>query len=333
MPSKNWQLVSLVCAIDLQQINSQPYLLASKQIYQKRKPRPVWHGSKNQITHTCKVTLTRSGRNSGQISLATEINLKTNVVQSGHENLITSTSESKCESSGEIRGILEDMAMPSLRHLFHRSDTEWKKVWPSIPEYARFHEEVLKKQWRQWVQGHAQGHTSASGTQAGTWVQGHAQDDTSGLTPQPGKCVQGHALARCLYDMLSMVDGSQVLAEIMSSQVRIIKHSLRMLNSLRLEVMDEASMVSTSSGGGVFARAIFSPLVFFDNVMLQVVVLPSAAVFVTEWPSRPTCKCLCGCRKRPGRLIQCPRCNRRVGPGCCWVQGTRCCHSCGEPEP
>ena len=55
----------------------------------------------------------------------------------------------------------------------------------------------------------------------------------------------------------------------------------------------------------------------------------------TLWPSRPTCNCLCGCRRRPRRRIRCPRCNMYVGPGCCW-DIDHMCHFCwpwGLPEP
>ena len=56
-----------------------------------------------------------------------------------------------------------------------------------------------------------------------------------------------------------------------------------------------------------------------------------------EVPSRPLCACRCGCRKRPGRRIQCPGCGRLVGPGCapvpCWNQQTGACHLCAEGNP
>ena len=44
------------------------------------------------------------------------------------------------------------------------------------------------------------------------------------------------------------------------------------------------------------------------------------------------CTCKCGCRRRPGRRITCPRCLRNVGPGCylepCWDGAAGCCHMC-----
>jgi hypothetical protein len=52
-------------------------------------------------------------------------------------------------------------------------------------------------------------------------------------------------------------------------------------------------------------------------------------------PDRPTCQCMCGCRRRPGRRIHCSGCGRLVGPGCCWRIDAGLCHECerGLPEP
>ena len=56
-----------------------------------------------------------------------------------------------------------------------------------------------------------------------------------------------------------------------------------------------------------------------------------------EVPSRPRCACRCGCRRRPGRRIQCPGCGHLVGPGCdpvpCWNQQTGACHVCAQGNP
>ena len=56
-----------------------------------------------------------------------------------------------------------------------------------------------------------------------------------------------------------------------------------------------------------------------------------------EVPSRPRCACRCGCRRRPGRRIQCPGCGHWVGPGCdpvpCWNQQTGACHVCAQGNP
>ena len=49
----------------------------------------------------------------------------------------------------------------------------------------------------------------------------------------------------------------------------------------------------------------------------------------------PTSKTCDICKRRPGRLIDCPYCDRRVGPGCaerCWVQAERKCKICTEQE-
>ena len=53
---------------------------------------------------------------------------------------------------------------------------------------------------------------------------------------------------------------------------------------------------------------------------------------------RPACRCRCGCRRRPGRLIPCDLCGCLVGPGCCMVNHERGarrgnCHLCYQPEP
>ena len=56
----------------------------------------------------------------------------------------------------------------------------------------------------------------------------------------------------------------------------------------------------------------------------------SEVVEEVEMPTRPLCACRCGCTKRPGQRIQCPRegCRRWVGPGChptlCWNPRTNC---------
>ena len=56
-------------------------------------------------------------------------------------------------------------------------------------------------------------------------------------------------------------------------------------------------------------------------------VVKSTKIKKIEWPRRRyKCRCLCGCKKRPGRLIPCPDCERGVGPGCCWSKET--CHKC-----
>ena len=51
--------------------------------------------------------------------------------------------------------------------------------------------------------------------------------------------------------------------------------------------------------------------------------------------SRPPCRCSCGCRRRPGRRIQCSICMNLVGPGCCWMIDSDRCHRCltAEPDP
>ena len=49
-------------------------------------------------------------------------------------------------------------------------------------------------------------------------------------------------------------------------------------------------------------------------------------------PGRALCACRCGCRRRPGRRIECPTCGHRVGPGCapepCWNAAANRCHMC-----
>ena len=56
-----------------------------------------------------------------------------------------------------------------------------------------------------------------------------------------------------------------------------------------------------------------------------------------EVPSRPRCACRCGCRRRPGRRIQCRGCGHWVAPGCdpvpCWNQQTGACHVCAQGNP
>ena len=63
---------------------------------------------------------------------------------------------------------------------------------------------------------------------------------------------------------------------------------------------------------------------------------------IIDYPTRPTCNCICDCTRRPGRRIFCHGgCNRLVGPGCCYLglsaDGTPRCHMCGygneEPDP
>jgi len=49
--------------------------------------------------------------------------------------------------------------------------------------------------------------------------------------------------------------------------------------------------------------------------------------FIIECPSRPTCKCWCGCGRRPSRLVSCLVCKSKVGPGCCLCTGDIC-HQC-----
>jgi hypothetical protein len=44
---------------------------------------------------------------------------------------------------------------------------------------------------------------------------------------------------------------------------------------------------------------------------------PTTSDGTIEFPSRKICKCLCGCRRRPGRLVSCAMCESDVGPGCC----------------
>ena len=65
----------------------------------------------------------------------------------------------------------------------------------------------------------------------------------------------------------------------------------------------------------------------------------SEVVEGVEMPTRLLCACRCGCRRRPGRRIQCPRegCRRWVGPGChptpCWNPRTNSCHMCAQGNP
>ena len=67
----------------------------------------------------------------------------------------------------------------------------------------------------------------------------------------------------------------------------------------------------------------------------------SEVVGEVEMPTRrPLCACRCGCTKRPGQRIQCPRegCSRRwVGPGChptpCWNPRSNPCHMCALGNP
>ena len=65
----------------------------------------------------------------------------------------------------------------------------------------------------------------------------------------------------------------------------------------------------------------------------------SEVVEEVEMPTRPLCACRCGCTKRPGQRIQCPRegCRRWVGPGChptpCWNPQTNSCHMCAQGNP
>ena len=48
---------------------------------------------------------------------------------------------------------------------------------------------------------------------------------------------------------------------------------------------------------------------------------------------RPRCQCRCRpgalpCLRQPRRVIVCPRCQARVGPGCCWRRAVGMCHMC-----
>ena len=58
---------------------------------------------------------------------------------------------------------------------------------------------------------------------------------------------------------------------------------------------------------------------------------------ILQMPLRRRCMCLCGCRKRPGRRLECEVCGHRFGPGCCMTQDLDGylgrCHVCSPPPP
>ena len=53
---------------------------------------------------------------------------------------------------------------------------------------------------------------------------------------------------------------------------------------------------------------------------------------VTSEFGRYRCVCRCGCRRLPGRRIECPVCLYHVGPGCCWSDESSMCHRCALDE-